>query len=34
VLGPDSVHARAAVGVSRLPLDAPVEVEAMFAMSA
>jgi enamine deaminase RidA (YjgF/YER057c/UK114 family) len=34
VLGPGSVHARAAVGVSRLPLDAPVEVEAMFAMSA
>jgi enamine deaminase RidA (YjgF/YER057c/UK114 family) len=29
VLGPDAVHARAAVGVPRLPLDAPVEVEAM-----
>jgi len=32
VLGPGSVHARAAVGVSRLPLDAPVEVEAMLAV--
>jgi enamine deaminase RidA (YjgF/YER057c/UK114 family) len=30
VLGPGSVHARAAVGVPRLPLDAPVEVEAML----
>jgi enamine deaminase RidA (YjgF/YER057c/UK114 family) len=30
VLGPGSVHARAAVGVARLPLDAPVEVEAML----
>ena len=30
VLGPDAVHARAAVGVPRLPLDAPVEVEAML----
>jgi len=30
VLGPDAVHARAAVGVLRLPLDAPVEVEAML----
>jgi enamine deaminase RidA (YjgF/YER057c/UK114 family) len=30
VLGPGAVHARAAVGVSRLPLDAPVEVEAML----
>jgi len=34
VLGPGSVHARAAVGVSRLPLDAPVEVEAMLTVSA
>jgi enamine deaminase RidA (YjgF/YER057c/UK114 family) len=32
VLGPGSVHARAAVGVPRLPLDAPVEVEAMLAV--
>ena len=30
VLGPDAVHARAAVGIPRLPLDAPVEVEAML----
>ena len=30
VLGPEAVHARAAVGVARLPLDAPVEVEAML----
>ena len=30
VLGPGAVHARAAVGVARLPLDAPVEVEAML----
>jgi enamine deaminase RidA (YjgF/YER057c/UK114 family) len=30
VFGPDSVHARAAVGVARLPRNAPVEVEAMF----
>jgi enamine deaminase RidA (YjgF/YER057c/UK114 family) len=34
VLGPGSVHARAAVGVPRLPLDAPVEVEAMVAVRA
>jgi len=34
VLGPDAVHARAAVGVARLPLDAPVEVEAMMAVVA
>lgn len=33
VLGPGSVHARAAVGVPRLPLDAPVEVEAMLTVS-
>ena len=33
VLGPDAVHARAAVGVLRLPLDAPVEVEAMLAVA-
>jgi enamine deaminase RidA (YjgF/YER057c/UK114 family) len=30
VLGPDAVHARAAVGVPRLPRNAPVEVEAML----
>ena len=30
VFGPGAVHARAAVGVPRLPLDAPVEVEAML----
>ena len=30
VLGPGAVHARAAVGVPRLPLDAPVEVESML----
>ena len=34
VLGPDAVHARAAVGVPRLPLDAPVEVEAMLTVAA
>ena len=34
VLGPDAVHARAAVGVPRLPLDAPVEVEAMLTVVA
>ena len=34
VLGADAVHARAAVGVTRLPLDAPVEVEAMLAVAA
>jgi enamine deaminase RidA (YjgF/YER057c/UK114 family) len=34
VLGPGAVHARAAVGVARLPLDAPVEVEAMLAVHA
>ncbi len=33
VLGPGSVHARAAVGVARLPLDAPVEVEAMMTVA-
>ena len=33
VLGPDAVHARAAVGVPRLPLDAPVEVEAMLTVT-
>ena len=33
VLGPGSVHARAAVGVARLPLDAPVEVEAMLSVA-
>ena len=33
VLGPGAVHARAAVGVARLPLDAPVEVEAMLAVA-
>ena len=34
VLGPHAVHARAAVGVARLPLDAPVEVEAMLTVAA
>jgi enamine deaminase RidA (YjgF/YER057c/UK114 family) len=34
VLGPDAVHARMAVGVARLPLDAPVEVEALIAVRA
>jgi len=34
VLGPGAVHARAAVGVARLPLDAPVEVEAMLSVTA
>ena len=33
VLGGDATHARAAVGVLRLPLDAPVEVEAMVAVA-
>ena len=33
ILGPDAVHARAAVGVPRLPLDAPVEVEAMLTVA-
>ena len=33
VLGPDAIHARAAVGVPRLPLDAPVEVEAMLTVT-
>jgi enamine deaminase RidA (YjgF/YER057c/UK114 family) len=32
VLGPGAVHARMAVGVARLPLDAPVEVEAVVAV--
>ncbi len=30
VLGEDGRHARSAVGVSELPLDTPVEVEAIF----
>ncbi len=30
VLGDAGIHARSAVGVPRLPLDAPVEVEAML----
>lgn len=30
VLGEAGVHARSAVGVPRLPLDAPVEIEAVF----
>lgn len=30
VLGDDGVHARSAVGVPVLPLDSPVEVEAIF----
>jgi len=34
VLGPGAIHARAAVGVSRLPMDAPVEVEAMLTVEA
>jgi enamine deaminase RidA (YjgF/YER057c/UK114 family) len=34
VLGPGAVHARMAVGVARLPLDAPVEVEAVVAVRA
>jgi enamine deaminase RidA (YjgF/YER057c/UK114 family) len=34
VLGPGAVHARMAVGVARLPLDAPVEVEAVIAVRA
>jgi len=33
VLGPGGRHARAAVGVAALPLDAPVEVEATFAVA-
>ena len=33
VLGPGAVHARAAFGVPRLPLDAPVEVEAMLTVA-
>jgi len=32
VLGEGAVHARMAVGVARLPLDAPVEVEAVIAI--
>ena len=32
VLGDKGVHARSAVGVAALPLDAPVEVEGMFAI--
>jgi enamine deaminase RidA (YjgF/YER057c/UK114 family) len=34
VLGEGAVHARMAVGVARLPLDAPVEVEAVIAVRA
>jgi len=34
VLGEGAVHARAAVGVSSLPRNAPVEVEAMLAVAA
>lgn len=33
VLGPGAVHARAAVGVLRLPLDAPLEIEATLAVA-
>jgi enamine deaminase RidA (YjgF/YER057c/UK114 family) len=33
VLGDAGKHARYAVGVAQLPLDAPVEVEAMFEIS-
>ncbi len=33
VLGDAGKHARFAVGVAQLPLDAPVEVEAMFEIS-
>jgi enamine deaminase RidA (YjgF/YER057c/UK114 family) len=29
VLGDNGVHARSAVGVAALPLDAPVEIEAI-----
>jgi len=32
ILGEAGIHARAAVGVSALPLDAAVEVEALFAV--
>lgn len=32
VLGDDGVHARSAVGVPRLPLDSPVEVEAILSL--
>lgn len=32
VLGPAAAHARVAVGVAALPLDAPVEVEAVLAI--
>lgn len=34
VLGVGAVHARMALGVVRLPLDAPVEVEAVIAVAA
>jgi enamine deaminase RidA (YjgF/YER057c/UK114 family) len=34
VLGDAGVHARSAVGVPVLPLDSPVEVEAIFALDA
>jgi enamine deaminase RidA (YjgF/YER057c/UK114 family) len=33
VLGDAGKHARYAIGVAQLPLDAPVEVEAMFEIS-
>lgn len=33
VLGPDAAHARVAIGVASLPLDAPVEVEAVLAIA-
>ena len=34
VLGPGAVHARMAIGVVRLPFDAPVEVEAVMSVRA
>lgn len=34
VLGDDGIHARSAVGVASLPLNAPVEVEGIFAIRA
>jgi enamine deaminase RidA (YjgF/YER057c/UK114 family) len=34
VLGDQGIHARSAVGVASLPLDAPVEVEGIFAIRA
>jgi enamine deaminase RidA (YjgF/YER057c/UK114 family) len=33
ILGDAGIHARAAVGVASLPLDAAVEIEALFAIS-